>query len=167
MTRSASLGFIAEKEVSCFLCLGYGSGSQDSGQYKDTVDLPQTTFGMKANAVQREPEIQKFWEDKQILQKLMEKNTGVGIAFWFWDSLHIPLTLFPLVPFTLSNKDLPVVLPCSDSRFCVWLSDMELRSVDWKYLYILRKSSRFMTDLHMRMVIFTLATLWTRYWKIS
>ncbi|KAG0613475.1 hypothetical protein M758_6G105600 [Ceratodon purpureus] len=51
-------------------------GSQDGGQYKDSVDLPQTSFGMKANAVQREPEIQKLWEDKQILQKLMEKNTG-------------------------------------------------------------------------------------------
>jgi hypothetical protein len=50
---------------------------QEGGQYKDTVDLPQTSFNMKANAVQREPEIQKLWEDKQILQKLLERNTGV------------------------------------------------------------------------------------------
>ncbi|CAM6007741.1 unnamed protein product [Sphagnum balticum] len=49
---------------------------QEGGQYKDTVDLPQTSFNMKANAVQREPEIQKLWEDKQILQKLLERNTG-------------------------------------------------------------------------------------------
>lgn len=59
----------------------YGAGSQDVGQYKDTVDLPQTSFGMKANAVQREPEIQKLWEEKQILQKLMDKNTGVHLSF--------------------------------------------------------------------------------------
>lgn len=58
-----------------------GAGSQDGGQYKETVDLPQTSFGMKANAVQREPEIQKLWEDKQILQKLMDRNSGVYLAF--------------------------------------------------------------------------------------
>lgn len=34
---------------------------------------------MKANAVQREPEIQKLWEDKQILQKIVERNTGVCV----------------------------------------------------------------------------------------
>lgn len=56
-------------------------GSQDGGQYKDTVDLPQTNFGMKANAVQREPEIQKLWEEKQILQKMMDRNTGVCVSF--------------------------------------------------------------------------------------
>lgn len=54
---------------------------QEGGQYKDTVDLPQTSFNMKANAVQREPEIQKLWEDKQILQKILERNTGVLVLF--------------------------------------------------------------------------------------
>lgn len=52
---------------------------QQGGLYKDTVDLPQTNFNMKANAVQREPEIQKLWEDKQILQKIVERNTGVCV----------------------------------------------------------------------------------------
>lgn len=54
-------------------------GIQEGGLYKDTVDLPQTNFNMKANAVQREPEIQKLWEDKQIPQKIVEKNTGVCV----------------------------------------------------------------------------------------
>lgn len=54
-------------------------GVQQGGLYKDTVDLPQTNFNMKANAVQREPEIQKLWEDKQILQKIVERNTGVCV----------------------------------------------------------------------------------------
>jgi hypothetical protein len=57
--------------------LGAIGSVQEGGQYKNTVDLPQTSFNMKANAVQREPEIQKLWEDKQILQKLLERNTGV------------------------------------------------------------------------------------------
>lgn len=35
---------------------------------------------MKANAVQREPEIQKLWEERQILQRMMERNTGVRLA---------------------------------------------------------------------------------------
>ena len=39
-------------------------------QYKDTLNLPQTTLSMRANATQREPEIQKFWEDNKIYEKL-------------------------------------------------------------------------------------------------
>ena len=31
--------------------------------YKETLNLPQTTLAMRANATQREPEIQKFWEE--------------------------------------------------------------------------------------------------------
>ena len=37
--------------------------------YKETLNLPQTTLAMRANATQREPEIQKFWEENQIYQK--------------------------------------------------------------------------------------------------
>lgn len=39
-------------------------------QYKDTLNLPQTTLSMRANATQREPEIQKFWEDNKIYEKM-------------------------------------------------------------------------------------------------
>lgn len=49
---------------------------KEGGQYKDTVDLPQTSFGLRANAVVREPEIQKMWEQDRVLQKLLEKNEG-------------------------------------------------------------------------------------------
>lgn len=42
--------------------------------YKDTVNLPQTSFNMRANAVQREPELQKFWAENQIYEKLAENN---------------------------------------------------------------------------------------------
>ena len=38
--------------------------------YKDTLNLLQTSFGMRANAVKREPELQAFWADKGIDLKL-------------------------------------------------------------------------------------------------
>lgn len=44
--------------------------------YKDTVNLPQTKFDMRANAVVREPEIQKFWADNQIYEQLSQNNPG-------------------------------------------------------------------------------------------
>lgn len=44
--------------------------------YKDTVNLPQTDFNMRANAVQREPELQKFWAEKQIYENLSHNNPG-------------------------------------------------------------------------------------------
>jgi isoleucyl-tRNA synthetase len=44
--------------------------------YKDTVNLPKTEFNMRANATIREPEIQKFWSDNQIYQKLSQNNPG-------------------------------------------------------------------------------------------
>ena len=49
----------------------------EGGQYKDTVDLPKTSFGMRANSVVREPEIQKMWEDNKVLEKLLERNNEV------------------------------------------------------------------------------------------
>ncbi len=41
-------------------------------ELKDTVNLPQTTLAMRANAVVREPEIQKFWEENKIYEKMLE-----------------------------------------------------------------------------------------------
>ncbi|XP_020589308.1 isoleucine--tRNA ligase, chloroplastic/mitochondrial isoform X2 [Phalaenopsis equestris] len=49
---------------------------QDSEMYKHTIDLPKTTFGMRANSIVREPEIQKFWEDNDVFKRVAEKNTG-------------------------------------------------------------------------------------------
>ena len=42
--------------------------------YKDTLNLPQTAFPMKANLTQREPEIIKFWEEKKIYERLQENR---------------------------------------------------------------------------------------------
>ncbi|MBQ4123306.1 isoleucine--tRNA ligase [bacterium] len=37
--------------------------------YKDSINLPKTTLEMRANAVQKEPETQKFWEENKIYEK--------------------------------------------------------------------------------------------------
>jgi isoleucyl-tRNA synthetase len=48
----------------------------EPGSYKDTVNLPQTKFDMRANAVKREPELQKFWAEQEIYEKLSQNNPG-------------------------------------------------------------------------------------------
>jgi isoleucyl-tRNA synthetase len=48
----------------------------ETKSYKDTVNLPKTQFDMRANAVKREPELQKFWEENQIYEKLSQQNPG-------------------------------------------------------------------------------------------
>lgn len=40
--------------------------------------MPKTTFGMRANSVVREPEIQKLWDDNEVLKKVVDNNNGVG-----------------------------------------------------------------------------------------
>ncbi|HEY9770513.1 MAG TPA: isoleucine--tRNA ligase [Coleofasciculaceae cyanobacterium] len=47
---------------------------QATRSYKETVNLPQTEFNMRANAVQREPELQQFWTDNQIYEQLSQNN---------------------------------------------------------------------------------------------
>ncbi|KAM6545173.1 hypothetical protein CsatB_025909 [Cannabis sativa] len=49
---------------------------QEDGKYKHTVDLPKTTFGMRANSLVREPEIQKIWDDNQVFKRVVDKNSG-------------------------------------------------------------------------------------------
>lgn len=40
-------------------------------EFKDTLNLPQTTLPMRANATVRELEIQKFWEENNIYEKMI------------------------------------------------------------------------------------------------
>jgi isoleucyl-tRNA synthetase len=44
--------------------------------YKNTLNLPQTDFPMKANLAQREPEMLKKWEDINIYQKIRQMAKG-------------------------------------------------------------------------------------------
>ncbi len=50
--------------------------------YKGTLNLLQTSFGMRANAAQREPELQRFWKEKGIDFQLGLSNKGP------WFTLH-------------------------------------------------------------------------------
>ncbi|MEM9155317.1 MAG: class I tRNA ligase family protein, partial [Cyanobacteria bacterium P01_F01_bin.33] len=47
-----------------------------STDYKSTLNLPQTDFSMRANAAQKEPEIQKFWQKETVYETLAETNEG-------------------------------------------------------------------------------------------
>jgi len=42
--------------------------------YKDTLNLPDTPFPMKANLTQREPDTLRFWEERKVYEKALEKN---------------------------------------------------------------------------------------------
>lgn len=53
-----------------------GGEAEGGGKYKDSVNLPVTSFGMRANAVVREPEIQKRWEDEQIMKRIRDACSG-------------------------------------------------------------------------------------------
>jgi isoleucyl-tRNA synthetase len=48
----------------------------EPGAYKNTVNLPKTSFDMRANAVKREPELQAFWAEQQIYETLSQENPG-------------------------------------------------------------------------------------------
>ncbi|KAF6173665.1 hypothetical protein GIB67_023024 [Kingdonia uniflora] len=63
-----SLGYVKTLTDRC--------AKQEEGRYKHTIDLPKTTFGMRANAVVREPEIQKLWDENQVFKKVVDKNNG-------------------------------------------------------------------------------------------
>jgi len=44
--------------------------------YKDTLNLPQTQFAMKANLAEREPVMQKRWEESDLYQKIRDARKG-------------------------------------------------------------------------------------------
>ena len=47
---------------------------QKTNDYKNTLNLPQTDLPMRANAAQKEPEIQKFWAENNIYEKNLEQR---------------------------------------------------------------------------------------------
>lgn len=44
--------------------------------YKDTLLMPQTEFPMRGNLPNREPEMQKGWDDEKIYEKVQERTKG-------------------------------------------------------------------------------------------
>ena len=48
--------------------------TEEKKEFKNTLNLPQTTLAMRANAPVREVEIQKFWEDNKIYEKTVKNR---------------------------------------------------------------------------------------------
>ena len=44
--------------------------------YKETLNLPQTSFPMKANLVKKEPEQIKKWEEMNLYHKIRQTSKG-------------------------------------------------------------------------------------------
>lgn len=73
---------------------------KDKVEYKDTLNLPQTTLAMRANAAVRELEIEKFWEENTIYEKNIEQRDKVnsfilhdGPPYLSSDKIHIGTAL--------------------------------------------------------------------------
>ena len=69
-------------------------------EYKETLNLPQTTLEMRANAINKEPQTQKFWEDNNIYKKINENkdktNSFVlhdGPPYLSSDKIHVGTAL--------------------------------------------------------------------------
>ena len=70
--------------------------TEQKTEYKDTLNLPQTTLEMRANAAVKEVNTQKFWEDNKIYEKILnqrdKKNKFVlhdGPPYLSSDKIHI------------------------------------------------------------------------------
>ena len=61
--------------------------------YKETLNLPQTDFPMKANLAQREPEMLKKWEEMGIYKKIRETAKGKNPIFCM-TALPTPTAIF-------------------------------------------------------------------------
>ncbi|MBN1221890.1 MAG: isoleucine--tRNA ligase [Candidatus Aminicenantes bacterium] len=51
----------------------------DSEKVKETLNLPKTSFSMKAKLAQKEPEMIKKWNDIRLYEKILEKRAGSPI----------------------------------------------------------------------------------------
>jgi isoleucyl-tRNA synthetase len=89
--------------------------------YKDTLNLPKTAFPMKANLAQREPKMQKRWQDAGLYQQIREKRQDkekfifhhgppyANGAIHLGHALNLSLKDFVVKAKTLSGYDAPFV----------------------------------------------------------
>ena len=55
---------------------GKGKKKEDSSPYRESVSLPDTPFSQRAMATKREPELQQFWEEQKVYERLAADNPG-------------------------------------------------------------------------------------------
>ncbi|KAA8499930.1 Isoleucine--tRNA ligase [Porphyridium purpureum] len=72
----AATAAVPEKVKEGRAATGKDKGAAEGGVYRHTVNLPETGFSQRANAVEREPQLQAFWEENQVYQKLSRNNPG-------------------------------------------------------------------------------------------
>jgi len=53
---------------------------EDEDRYRGTVLLPETSFGQRANAINKEPELQKFWADTKVYERLWADAPGAAFT---------------------------------------------------------------------------------------
>lgn len=58
---------------------------EEKKNYKDTLNLPRTSFSMKANLPQREPEALKKWKKEGLYSRIIEKRKSSGKSFILHD----------------------------------------------------------------------------------
>lgn len=44
--------------------------------YKDTLQMPKTSFEMRGNLAKKEPGIQQYWQDEHLYEKMLDKREG-------------------------------------------------------------------------------------------
>lgn len=44
--------------------------------YKETLQMPKTSFEMRGNLVKKEPKFQQRWQDEHLYEKMLEKREG-------------------------------------------------------------------------------------------
>ena len=54
----------------------------DQTSYKETLNLPQTSFSMRANAAQRELKLQELWRERNIDLQLGLENLNNALSGW-------------------------------------------------------------------------------------
>ena len=74
--------------------------------YKATLNLPQTSFAMKANLAQREPGMLKQWQQSKLYEQIREARKGRG-QFILHDIVNVVETLAPGMFFSLTGKCFP------------------------------------------------------------
>src|SRR3989338_7703332 len=59
--------------------------SVKKSDYKSTLNLPQTSFPMKADLAHREPEMLKKWQDEKLYEAIREKSKGAKLKYVLHD----------------------------------------------------------------------------------
>lgn len=72
---SAGLKPSCRGPLRCFAAKGKAKAKEE-GPYSSTVNLPVTSFDMRANSVVKEPQIQEFWAENQIYESLSRNGDG-------------------------------------------------------------------------------------------